>query len=296
MNKMCIGKMFIHRTVTMFLLLLALAGCIVPPPPTGAPGTTPGSTPPPATDPLTDTQSLPAGDLPAGGGDEMAERVDFPPGATAVTLSGTLADGSDQEYALAASVGQTFEVQTVGASAPVSFTVYGPAGTTWPGEPQADAVNTMATTVDTPEHGDYLVTLTAPADETTTPYTVTFTVDLSASPVGPVDRVQFPAGETVAERSGMLPAGEAGQQFLLSGNAGWTMTVDATSDAAPLSMTIEDPSGMHWIPEMRPTDSGYTIGQQFTLPERGYYLVTLQKADQTPNTNYTITFTLDYGS
>jgi hypothetical protein len=74
---------------------------------------------------------------------------------------------------------------------------------------------------------------------------------------------------------------------------GQTLTVDATSDGTPLSMTIEGPSGNQWIPEMMTAPEGYTIGIQFSLPEPGYYLVTLAKADHTPSTNYTVTFTLE---
>ena len=285
MNKLHVGQMTLYRMVTMFLLLLALTGCIAPPPSAGAPAPMP-SRAPAATTALTDTLSLPAG-----GGDEMAERVDFPPGTATVTLSDTLVADSDQDYALAASTGQTVTVETEGNAEPVNFTVYGPGGATWSGEAQADAGNRMTAQFTAPESGDYLVTLTTPADGAETEYKVMFTIDPSA-----VARIEFPAGDTMAEQSGSLPAGEASQQFLLSGNVGWTMTVDATSDEAPLSMTIEDPSGMQWIPEMRPTDNGYTIGQQFTLPEPGYYLVTVRKGEQTPSINYTITFTLNYGS
>jgi hypothetical protein len=221
----------------------------------------------------------------------MAERVDFAPGAATVTLSGTLSAGSAQNYALAASAGQTVTVETVGDAARVGFTVYGPGDATWPGEAQADADNSMSARFSVPETGDYLVTLAAAAAEAETEYEVTFSVEPSA-----VVRIAFPTGETAIEHSGSLPAGEAGQQFLLSGNAGWTMTVDATSDEAPLSMTVEAPSGMEWIPEMQPTDTGYTIGQQFTLPEPGYYLVTMRKDKQTPSIEYTVTFTQNLGN
>jgi hypothetical protein len=71
-----------------------------------------------------------------------------------------------------------------------------------------------------------------------------------------------------------------------------TLTVDAASDTAPLSMTIESPSGNQWIPEMLPADTGYTIGHEALLPEPGYYLVTLAKGEDAPATEYLITFTL----
>jgi heat shock protein HslJ len=238
-------------------------------------------------------QPPPAGVQP----DYMAERVEFEPGATSATHTGTLAAGGAKEYALAASADQTVHVQTVGHGAPVSFTVYGPNGMTWAGEPQASDVYIFTSELTAPETGDYLVILSVPADAAETTYDVTFTIGTSASlPMtpqpGPVERVAFEPGTNSAKSSGLLPTGPEVQQYLLSANAGQTMTVDATSDGTPLSMTIESPSGNQWIPEMQQTADGYTIGQQFTLPEPGYYLVTLAKADHTPSTNYTITFTV----
>jgi hypothetical protein len=145
----------------------------------------------------------------------------------------------------------------------------------------------MAAQFAAPATGDYLVTLAAPAEGPDTDYTATLTVMPNA-----VARIAFPAGTTMVERSGMLPSGEGTQQFLLSGNAGWTLTVDATSEGAPLSMTIADPAGMQRIPEMRAAAIGYAIGHQFELSTPGYYLVTLAKGDHSPSTDYTITFTL----
>ncbi len=229
----------------------------------------------------------------------VAERVEFEPGATSATLSGTLAPGEVKEYALAASAGQTMHVQTIGYGAPVNFTVYGPGGVSWPGEAQASEVYIFTTLITLPDNGDYLVRLSVPDDaEAEAQYDVVFTIDNSlAQPLtpqpGPAERVQFDAGATSTERSGLLPTGPGIQQYLLSANAGQTMTVDATSDGTPLSMTIESPSGNQWIPEMQEVPEGYTIGHQLTLPEPGYYLVSLAKGDHSPSTNYTITFTIE---
>jgi len=284
MKQQRISRSLNYRTVTILVLLLALTGCTMPLP-AGTPGATPEGTA--ATAPHTDTQSSPAGELPAGGGDQMAERVEFAPEATTATLSGTLAADSEKQYALAASAGQTVTVEAVGDEGPVSFMVYGPGGASWSGEPQADANNGVMTQVVAPENGDYLVTLSVPADGAETSYEVTFTVEPNA-----VARIAFPGSETTRERSGSLPSGASVQQYLLSANTGMTLTVDATSDAAPLSMTIESPSGNQRIPEMMEADDGYTIGHQFVLPEPGYYLVTLTKGDEAAATNYTVTFTL----
>jgi hypothetical protein len=113
------------------------------------------------------------------------------------------------------------------------------------------------------------------------------------APAEPPERVVFAPGAISAQRSGLLPSGVGVKQYVLGGRAGQTMTVDATSDDVPLAMTIESPSGTRWIPEMMPVDGGYFIGRRFTLPETGDYLVTLSKAERTPSTNYTITFTIE---
>lgn len=284
MNKVSIERTRLCQVVPLFLLPLLVTGCTLPMP-VGTPAATPADTSA-ATEPLTDTQSLPTDDLPADGGIELAERVEFEPGTTTATLSGILAADSDKQYAIAARAGQTMTVEIVGDEGPVDLTVYGSGGTSWPGEAQAEADNRVMTQVMTPENGDYLVRLTVPADGAETNYEVTFTVEPNA-----VERIAFPDGETT-ERSGSLPSGVGNLQYLLSANSGMTLTVDATSDATPLSMTIESPSGNQWIPEMMPVADGFTIGHQTVLPEPGYYLVTLTKGEESPATAYTITFTL----
>lgn len=229
--------------------------------------------------------------------DEVAERVDFESGSTA-TLSGTLSPGDDKQYALAASAGQRLHVQTVGYGAPISVTIHGPDGTTWTGEQLPAGAYIVVSEITTPETGDYLIILSSSPDAAETSYDVAFTIGTSATqPMtpqpDPVDRIVFEPGTNSAERSGLLPSGPGIQQYLISAPAGQTLTVDATSDGTPLSMTIESPSGQQWIPEMMPDQDGYRIGHQLDLPEPGYYLVTLNKADHTPSTNYTITFTLE---
>jgi hypothetical protein len=108
------------------------------------------------------------------------------------------------------------------------------------------------------------------------------------------ERIEFDAGTTSAQRTGLLPSGLSVKQYVLTGSAGQTMTVDVLSDVVPLSMTIGEPNGMQRIPEMFPAEGGgYRIGHEFTLPESGDYLVTLTKSDQTPSTNYTVDFTIE---
>ena len=123
--------------------------------------------------------------------------------------------------------------------------------------------------------------------------TTNIPVTAMPSPAEPPERIEFDAGTTSAQRSSLLPSGPGVKQYVLTGTAGQTMTIDVFSDDVPLGMTITIPNGMQRIPEMSPADGGgYRIGHEFTLPESGDYLVTLTKADHTPSTNFTADFTI----
>jgi pimeloyl-ACP methyl ester carboxylesterase len=123
--------------------------------------------------------------------------------------------------------------------------------------------------------------------------TTNIPVTAMPSPAEPPERIEFDAGTTSAQRTGLLPSGPGVKQYVLTGKAGQTMTVDVFSEDVPLSMTITLPNGMQRIPEMSPVEGGgYRIGHEFTLPESGDYLVTLTKADHTPSASYTADFTI----
>jgi len=132
---------------------------------------------------------------------------------------------------------------------------------------------------------------TPPANETPT-ITATVAPSGTLSPSEPPERVNFATGATTVQFTSLLPSGPGVKQYVLATSANQTMTVDATSDDVPLSLTIESPDGMRTIPEMMPIDGGYRIGHTMTLPATGDYLVTLGKGDHSPSTNYTITFTI----
>lgn len=132
---------------------------------------------------------------------------------------------------------------------------------------------------------------TPPVNETPT-ITATVAPSSTLSPAEPPERVNFTTGATTIQLASLLPSGPGLKQYVLAASANQTMTVDATSDGAPLSMTIESPDGMRTIPEMMPAEGGYRIGHQMTVPQSGDYLVTLGKGDHSPSTNYTITFML----
>ena len=218
------------------------------------------------------------------------ERIVFKSGATTATRSGNLSPSGANEYVLTAAAGQRMHVQTTGYSAPVHFTLSSPDGQTWSGEAGASDVYIFTKEVFLPEDGDYVVTLSVPAGEESTRYDVTFTIDSSLRPTELPEQVEFGSGASSAERSGLLPDGRGVKEYVLSANEGQTMSVTVTSDDAPLSLIITTPSGVQRIPETSPAEGAHQISHSFSLAESGDYVVTLNKADHTPSTRYTVTF------
>ncbi|MEZ4682640.1 MAG: META domain-containing protein [Caldilineaceae bacterium] len=224
------------------------------------------------------------------------ERIEFAPGETSANRSGALAEGGTKEYILTANAGQTMHVQTVGYNAPVEFTVRGPDGGSWTGTAQGSEVYIYTAQFVLPSAGDYTVALQVPANYGATRYDVVFTIDgatggsTNPNPVEP-ERIVFAPAQPLPSAVDCCPP-VRGCSNVLTANEGQTMTIDATSDGTPLSMTIDDPAGFSMIPEMREVEGGYAIGAQYTLPAAGDYLVTLQKGDHTPSTNFTVTFTI----
>lgn len=221
------------------------------------------------------------------------ERVVFEPGATSATRSGTLNAGEVKEYVVIAAAGQRMHVQTTGYSAPVHFTLSGPDGHAWSGEPGGSDIYIFTQEVFLPEDGDYVVMLSVPAGEKSTRYDVALTVDIGSQSTEPPERVLFESGVTSVQRSGPFPNGAGVKQYVLAAREGQTMTVTLTSDGAPISLMITTPSGAQRIPETSPADGVHQISHSFSLAESGDYVVILNKADHTSSTNYEVTFLIE---
>jgi hypothetical protein len=123
--------------------------------------------------------------------DESDERVEFEPGISSTTRSGALVDSESKEYVLSAAAGQAIHIETVGYNAPVNFTLTGPAGETWSGEPHASEVYIFRAQVVLSQDGDYVATLSVPPNAVTTRYDVVFTIDPSYAP----ERVELETGD-----------------------------------------------------------------------------------------------------
>jgi hypothetical protein len=230
--------------------------------------------------------------------ESSGERIEFAPGETTIQRSGALPAGGFTDYVLSGSAGQGLHVQTVGYGAPVSFVVRSPGGATWSGEPLPAGAYIYALQVVLPDDGEYVITLSVPATAGAAQYDVVFTaVDASAIqttpvPNEPAERVEFEPGGISAERSGLMPSGWGIKQYVLAASVGQTFAMDVRSDGTPLNVTVEGPSGNRWLPEMTPTEDTQVIHYQMVLPETGDYVISLNKPDHTPSTNYTVSFTI----
>lgn len=238
---------------------------------------TPLPTVPP--EPTTDGNTDP-GDYPP----SEPTRVNFGAGETSANVDGNLAAGERAYYVLAAQEGQNMSIAITSLNNDVLLAVVGEDGT--PYKRYENGGPSWSFTL--PATQDYYIEAVSVGVATA------YTVHVSIAPLddGNAERMEFAPSATSAERSGLLPSGLGTLQYVLTANEGQTMTVDATSDGTPLSMTIADPTGFSMIPEMREVEGGYAIGAQYTLPATGDYVVTLQKGDHTPSTNYTVSFTI----
>lgn len=134
---------------------------------------------PPATATVAATATRPAGDtvpLPVSG---TPLRIQFPPGATSDTVSGTLAAGQKQGYLFRAAAGQLATVRLSSAGDRASFVVTGVGDGLFHKAPN-DPARTW--TAELPLTQDYLLVIAATAD---TSYTLELTVEALPSDLPP---------------------------------------------------------------------------------------------------------------
>ena len=215
-----------------------------------------------------------------------AKRINFAPGTTSAQINGSVSEQGRNDYVLSAQAGQEMSVEISSPNNDVLLSVVGADGT--PYKRYQNGPPSWSSTL--PATQDYYIE--AVSIGSATDYTLNVSISALAGNRVEAERIEFAPGATSAQRGGLLPSGPGTLKYVLAANANQTMTVDATCDGTPLSMTIEDPTGYRRIPEMREVVGGYAIGAQLTLPATGDYVVTLQKADHTPSTNYSVTFTI----
>ncbi|MEZ4616007.1 MAG: hypothetical protein R2867_10965 [Caldilineaceae bacterium] len=145
-------------------------------------------------------------------------------------------------------------VQTVGYNAPVNSLAVLMAAV-GRGTAQGSEVYIYTAQFVLPSAGDYTVALQVPANYGATRYDVVFTIDGATG--GSTNPNPVEPGELSLHRAQPLPSAVdccppvRGCSMCAHGERGQTMTIDATSDGTPLSMTIDDPAGFSMIPEIR---------------------------------------------
>jgi hypothetical protein len=219
--------------------------------------------------------------------------VEFEPGITSTTRTGSLTDGGYEEYVLAVAAGQRLHIQTLGYDAPIHFSLRSPEGETWSGEPQASDVYIFAIQVTLPENGDYSVILSVPPGMGETRYDVTFSIEDNWGFSEPPERVDFAPGTNSTRYSGLLPSGLSIKQYVLAADVGQVMTVDIVSEDVPVGLSITSPSGMVLFSESLQADGATRGGNVHMLVESGDYLIALTKAEHTPSTSYTLDITIE---
>lgn len=137
--------------------------------------------------------------------------------------------------------------------------------------------------------------MTGPADPAPTGTTARPTGDQQAKPGEPIElppgqtneRLEFAPEASSTHYSGILPSGLAMKQYMLSANAGQTITININGEDVPIGLTITSPSGNQRFTETSLAGGSYRASITYTLAEAGEYLIMLTKADHTPGTYYT---------
>ena len=164
------------------------------------------------------------------------ERINFPPGATSVNVSGNLDNGAAKQYVLRASAGQTMAISAAWVAYPYQVSVISPnsqllgvadAGSSWSGT--------------LPVSGDYMLIVQPGVSNARVYYNFVLSITGSTAPTATpqpttappnVQRIQFAPGATSATVYGTLYPNQQ-QQYVLRALAGQSMTV-VTSSTRPV--------------------------------------------------------------
>jgi hypothetical protein len=203
-------------------------------------------------------------------GGPYAQRIQFPAGATGVTVNGYLGSGQGVRYVLGARAGQTMTIQPWSDSQMLFVAIHrangGLLGTTsgtqtWQGVLPAD--------------GDYYVTTSTSAMGAGTNYSLR--IDITSGPApdpgSQPERIRFAPGATSASVSGTLPLGSR-KQYVLRALAGQVMDIQSWGVGA-YRYSLQTSGGAM----LGEANGGYSLFR--TLPANDDYLITLQTQEGT---------------
>ncbi|MCC6166807.1 MAG: hypothetical protein IT329_06220 [Caldilineaceae bacterium] len=203
-------------------------------------------------------------------GGPTAQRIQFPPGATGVTVDGYLNSGQGARYVLWARAGQTMTIQAWSDQQLVFVAIHRAngqlLGTTGGGQSWQGVL---------PADGDYYVTISTSAMGAGTDYSLR--IDILSGPAPAPDaqpeRIQFAPGSTSASVSGTMPLGSR-KQYVLRALAGQVIDIQSWGVGA-YRYALQTGGGA----VLGEAAGGQSLFR--TLPGTGDYLITLQTQEGT---------------
>jgi hypothetical protein len=201
-------------------------------------------------------------------------RIQFEPGATSATVTGSIKQGDVEHYVLRALAGQTMEVVITSPNNDVLLDVLGADGTVL----KRHAVGQPYWRGELPSTQDYFINAVSVGGETSYALTVTIGA-LETEPT----RIQFEAGATSAIIEGSLEQPGASDRYVLRALRGQRMVVHVSSAEWAVAISVEGEDGSFWsVPFVEDT---LTIEE---LPVTQDYIISLTTAATAGTTNYTM--------
>lgn len=217
-------------------------------------------------------------------GGPYAQRIQFPSGATGVTVDGYLSSGQGVRYVLWALAGQTMTIQPWSDREPVFVTIQSATGRLLGTTSGQRAWQTVL-----PSGGDYFITASTSALGSGTNYSLRIDVVFGSSPSpSQPERIQFAPGSTSTSVSGRMP-GSSIKQYILRAQGGQVIDIQSWGSGA-YRFAVETSDGAL----LGTADRGQSLFR--TLPSTQDYLITLQTPEGTFGAEYGLLVTINWTS
>jgi len=282
-------KRFLYLGLLVVALILAACGpeatpepTATPLPPTDTPVPAPTPEPPaptpepptPTPEPPTPTSvpATPTPEPPTPTATTEPTRIQFEPGTTSATVTGSIERDAVEHYVLRALAGQTMEVVITSLNNDVLLDVLGADGTVLKRHP----VGQPYWRGELPSTQDYFINDVSVGNETS----YTLAVTISALEPEPA-RIQFEPGATSAVVEGSMEQPGAYHRYVLRALRGQRMVVHVSSAEWAVAISVEGEDGSFWsVPFVEAT---LTIEE---LPATQDYVISLTTAATAGMTNY----------
>ncbi len=228
----------------------------------------------PAPTTIVPTTVAPTATSAASGNTNTEQRILFAPGATSVTLTGTLAASESDLYVLRALAGQTLSLNLTFTEGRAILVVWGEDGDVL----LSDHAEVSSFERELPKTQDYHIQVKGKPDGNTS---YTMTVSIPAISTG-VERIEFASGSTSATVTGQLGA-SGSDQYILRAQAGQTLNINTTFAEGAGILVVWGADGNVLL-----SDHAEVSTFQGVLPTtQDYYIMVKGQPDG--NTSYTMT-------